>query len=276
MPEPPPTNGPELTDSMNPLPSDTLVSVHARHLAGQGSDQVFDGWPFPHNSGEHDWTFHCPEDGYQVAASPCLRLRSGFLADPSGVAGDGVWITAAHQQPFEPAAWTAKFDAFTPVEMIWDFHTELLHFYLDDAYSDSDMLFDDDTAPVAAYLPLLNAGWTHAIGNSGSQYFRSPDGAAHLEHRYAATDGNRPTWALKAGYPSEPLWRASFTSRTPVTYVAAFTASLVAQEPLTRAVGDVPFPTRHLARLSPAPDRKPGGTLALPPAPPNSTAARTR
>ncbi|MFG2232307.1 DUF317 domain-containing protein [Streptomyces sp. NPDC048723] len=211
-----------------------------------------------------------------MAASPCLRLRSGFLADPGGAAGDGAWITAAHQQPFEPAAWTAKFDASTPVEMISDFHTELLHFYLEDAYSDSDMLFHDDTAPVAAYLPLLNAGWTHAIGNSGSQYFRSPDGAAHLEHRYAATDSNKPAWALKAGYPSEPLWRASFTSRTPVTYVAAFTASLVAEEPLTRAVGEVPFHTRHLARLSPATDRIPVSIPALPPVPPHSTAARTR
>lgn len=252
---------------MNPLPSDKIVSVHARHLAGRGSDQVFDGWPFPHNSGEHDWTFHCPEDGYQVASSPCMRLRSGFLADPGGAAGDGVWITAAHQQPFEPAAWKAKFDASTPVEMIWDFHTELLHFYLDDAYSDSDMLFDDDTPPVAAYLPLLNSGWNHTVSHRGSQRFRSPDGMALLEHRYIATDLDKPMWTLTAGYPVEPLWRASFTGRTPVTYVAAFTASLVAEEPLTRAVDEVPFHTRRLARLSSVPDRKPASTPALPPAP---------
>ncbi|MFJ9551267.1 DUF317 domain-containing protein [Streptomyces erythrochromogenes] len=211
-----------------------------------------------------------------MASSPCLRLRSGFLAYPGGAAGDGAWITAAHEQPFEAAAWNARFDAATPVEMIWDFHTELLHFYLDDAYSDRDMLFHDNTAPAAAYLPLLNAGWTHTISNQGSQHFHSRDGMAHLEHRYAATDREKPVWKVSAGTPLEPLWRASFTSRTPVTYVAAFTASLVTEEPLTRAVSEVPFHTMHFARTAPAPDRRPTSTPALPPAPPHNTATRTR
>ncbi|MCX5303127.1 DUF317 domain-containing protein [Streptomyces sp. NBC_00160] len=230
----------------------------------------------PSQQREHDWSFHCPEDGYQLASSPCLRLRSGFLAEPGRASGDGAWITAAYQQPFETAAWNARFDASTPVEMIWDFHTELLHFYLDDAYSDSDMLFHDDTAPAAAYLPLLNAGWTHTASHWGSQHFHSPDGMAHLEHRYGTTDRNKPVWMLNVGYPSEPLWQASFTSRTPVTYVAAFTSSLVREEPLTRAVGEVPFHTRHLARLASIPDRTPASTPAMPPAPPHNTAARTR
>ncbi|MFJ6783626.1 DUF317 domain-containing protein [Streptomyces yangpuensis] len=210
-----------------------------------------------------------------MASSPCLRLRSGFLADPGGAAGEGAWITAAYQQPFAAAAWNARFDASTPVEMIWDFHTELLHFYLDDTYSDSELLFHDDTAPVAAYLPLLNAGWTHTASNWGSQHFRSPDGMAHLEHRYATTDRDKPVWMLNVGDPSEPLWRASFTSRTPVTFVAAFTTSLVAEEPLTRIAREVPLYTEHLL-LAPAPDRKPANTPALPPVAPHNATARTR
>ncbi len=133
-----------------------------------------------------------------------------------------------------------------PVELLHDFHTELLDLNLQDRHSDQERLYEDDTPPQEAYTLLLTRGWNHQVKTDGTQCFRDPESLGVVQHRYATTiHPDSPTWSPWGGYPSEPYWRARFFEGTPTTLFAAFTTSLVSMEPVTRAVKDIPFHTRR-------------------------------
>lgn len=163
-----------------------------------------------------------------------------------------------HRQPrpVRAPAWQITFDATTPVELLHDFHTELLDLYLEDRHSDQERLYEDDTPQQEAYALLLARGWSHQAKTDGTRLFRDPESLSVVQHRYATTiHSDSPTWSAWGGYPSEPYWRARFSQGTPTTLVAAFTASLVSTEPVTRAVKDIPFHTRrhmYVAARTPA------------------------
>jgi hypothetical protein len=226
------------------LDPETVLQVLPRHLAGPGSHQVLDVWPFPFEQG---WSLHQPDEGYQLAASPCQRVRCGAHAVPEGCFG-GTWTTAVHDDPFGPARWKAVFYASTPAEVLHDFHAEVLSEYLDGADTCRQNLNSDGTELHEAYLPLLNAGWRQKINRNGRQAIRSPDGLAYLHNWYH----DPPQWTVCAGHPNRPLWTATFSAQTSPRLVAAFNAALVDREPLTRTVGQLPAATReHLHRYRP-------------------------
>ncbi|MGW2508937.1 DUF317 domain-containing protein [Streptomyces scopuliridis] len=73
---------------------------------------------------------------------------------------------------------------------------------------------------------------------------------------------------------SEPQWQARFSSGTPITLVAAFTASLISTEPVHRTTKEVPFHTRHHINIATATANQPPGYS--PAAPPPARPGRTR
>ncbi|WP_228447684.1 DUF317 domain-containing protein [Streptomyces paludis] len=240
------------------------MKVLPRHLAGPGHTDPQTIWPFPF---DQDWTLHQPGEGAAYATSPCLRLWTRFLPN-SGTRGKGMWTIGANRAPFGETAWRITFDATTPAELLHDVHTELLDLYLEDRHSDRDHLFEDATAPHEVYTPLLARGWSHSIKTDGTLTFHAPEGEGTVRHRYATTGSDGPTWRAWAGDSREPLWQARFSSGVPTTLAAALTASLVSNEPLHRAVEDIPFLTRHHLYVAPAAAKQPltNSAPALPPA----------
>ncbi|QPP05159.1 DUF317 domain-containing protein [Streptomyces bathyalis] len=230
------------------LDPETVLQVLPRHLAGPGSDRLLDVWPFPFEQG---WSLHRPEEGYQLAASPCQLVRAGFVAVPGSRYG-GTWTTAVHEDPLRPARWQAVFDASTPAEVQRAFYTELLSVYFEAPEGDR-RRYTSAAEPHEVYPPLLNAGWRQKINRNGRQAIRSPDGLAYLHNWYHSP----PEWTVCAGHPNRPLWTATFSAETPSRLVAAFNAALVDPDPLTRTVRQLPAATReHLHRhRPPAPTR---------------------
>ncbi|MGW6455103.1 DUF317 domain-containing protein [Streptomyces sp. NPDC055078] len=131
------------------LDSAAEVQLMPRHLAGPGSADFQTAWPFPFEEG---WSLHRPDKGHRIAASPCLRLYTGFLPGPDS-ASSGTWTTTV-QEPFGQPEWTATFNGAVPLEPLRDLHTELLSLYLEDTYSSGNYLVDDSTPAVEGYLPL--------------------------------------------------------------------------------------------------------------------------
>lgn len=143
---------------MSPAPFENLdptqtVKVLPRHLAGPGPASPRAAWPFPF---DEDWSLHQPEVWTAFAASPCLRLWTS-LAPESDKSSKRQWTTTANRFPFGPPAWQITLDATTPVELLHDVHTELLDLHLD-RHSDRDWLYEDETAPYEAYVPLFARG----------------------------------------------------------------------------------------------------------------------
>ncbi|WP_329025821.1 DUF317 domain-containing protein [Streptomyces sp. NBC_00690] len=243
-----------------------------RYLAGPGSADFQSAWPFPFEEG---WSLHRPDEGHRIASSPCLRVQTGFLPN-LGSPSRGTWTTTA-QKPFGQPEWRATFTGATPLEVLRDFHTELLSLYLED------YLLDDSTPAVEGYLSLLAEGWSHSVWREGKQEFCSKDNLAVLRHWYAgAAQGS---WAFHAGFPDRPserfVWKATFTAGTPVPLISALTSSLVKDQPLTRAVRDLPILTRDFlyfpqglpARVTPA-KPEPQPQPATPPPAPRSGRSR--
>lgn len=254
----------------NPGPDQT-VKVLPRHLAGPGTADPHTAWPFPFDEG---WPFHRAEQGPAAAFSPCLRLRTTFGPEPDKP-GKGTWTTGAGRVPSDPATWQITFDATTPVELLRDVHAELLDLYLEDLHSDQDHLYWDTTPAYEAYAPLFAQGWGHHVNADGTQTFQSWDGLTGVQHRYAPDGSNVPEWMAWGGHLSEPLWQARFSTGTPTTLVAAFTASLISTEPFHRAVADTPSRfRRHLYLATPTPNPTPDTPPAGPP--PSPGPKRTR
>ena len=253
------------------LDPEQQVEVRPRHLAGPGPIDLRTVWPFP-----EDWSVHQADEGAALATSPCLRLLTGLVPDPDS-RGKGKWTVTANHAPFGPAARQITFDVTTPVELLHDFHAELLDLYFIDRDTAPGQLFEDDTPPQEAYTLLLADGWSHQVKTDGIQYFRAPEALGVVQHRYAITTTDTPIWTAWGGYPSEPYWRARFSYGTPTTLVAAFTASLVSTEPVTRAVKDVPFHTRrhvYVTATNPEKQAPASSPVATPPVLPGPSRAR--
>ncbi|MVO90262.1 DUF317 domain-containing protein [Streptomyces sp. p1417] len=257
------------SDPFTHLDPDQQVKVLPRHLAGPGPLDLTTVWPFP-----KDWVVRQADDGAAFASSPCLRLFTTLAPDPDQPR-KGTWTVTAHSAPFGPATWQVTFDATTPAELLHDFHTELTDLYLQD--SSQDHLFQDHTPPHEAYALLLARGWGHEVKTDGTQLFRDPQSLGVVRHRYATPSTDTPLWSASGGHPGEPYWRARFTRGTPTTLVAAFTASLVSTEPASRAVKDIPLPTRHqLYVAATTPAQQTSVSTPLPASPPRPGPGRTR
>ncbi|MFF9785098.1 DUF317 domain-containing protein [Streptomyces nigrescens] len=231
------------SDPFANLDPDQAVEVLPRYLAGAGPTDLRTTWPFPFDG---DWSLHQPEDRPAIAASPCLRLRTSHLIHSTRPGEYGEWITTAHRDPFGPATWQITFSPNTPLEFLHDVHTELLDVYLEDPHIGRKWLFEEDsTAPHEAYAPLLGRGWSHSVKTNGTQFFESPDGFGGVSHQYATTDTQVPAWTAFGGFQKGHTWGVSFSHSTPVTLVAAFTASMISPEPVHRMVKDIPAYTRR-------------------------------
>ncbi|MEU5162334.1 DUF317 domain-containing protein [Streptomyces sp. NPDC020875] len=231
--------------SLDDLAPEAEVQVLPRYLAGPGSDDFQRAWPFPFEKG---WSLHRPDDGHRIASSPCLRVQTGFLPDPKSPSS-GTWTTTV-QQPFGPAHWKATFTGAVPLELLHDVHTELLTLYRADQGRVEDYLPYEDVPAVEGYLPLLTHGWSHTVRKDGKQVFCSPDNAAALWHFY--TGGIQGSWLFQAAITDRsPVWKATFTAGTPVPLISAFASFLVEDQPLARAVRDLPVPSTIALHASP-------------------------
>jgi len=264
-----------MTHPFDRLDPAQTVQVLPRYLAGPGIIDPRTVWPFPYDQG---WPFAQTSHGAAVAFSPCLRLQTTYDPQPD-TRGEGTWSVTAHRAPFTPPDWRITFDATTPVELIHDVHTELLDLYFDDvAAGDGDRLFEDDTPSHEVYAPLLARGWSHTVKTNGIQTFLTPDGLGGVRHCYAATPSSTSAWTAWGGLVSGPYWTADITFGTPVTLVAALTASLASTGPLQRTVQDIPTPTRralYIAAPKAAQPQKSATPAAAPP-PPGAGPGRTR
>ncbi|MFD4476471.1 DUF317 domain-containing protein [Streptomyces sp. NPDC058471] len=259
------------TDPFTDLSPDQQVKVLPRHLAGPGPVDLGTVWPFP-----EDWSVHQADDGAALATSPCLRLVASLALDADSPR-KGKWTVTANRAPFGSAAWQVTFDATTPVELLHDFHSELVDLYLEDRHSGQGRLLEDNTPPQEAYTLLLARGWSHQIKTDGTRFFRDPESLGVVRHRYAIVSADSPTWSAWGGYPSEPYWRARFSYGTPTTLAAAFTASLVSTEPVGRVVKDIPFHTRrHIYVAAATSAQQPSVSSPLPVPPSFPGPSRTR
>ena len=179
-----------MTHPFEDLDAAQTVQVLPRHLAGPGTVDPRTAWAFPYDEG---WPFARTDEGTAAAFSPCLRLQTTYDPQPDKP-GKGTWTVSAHRAPFTPPAWRITFDATTPVELLHDVHIELLDLYLEDRHSDHDRLFQDETAPHEAYVPLLTRGWSHDVKTDGTQTFLTPEGLGGLRHRYAISGSSGPAW----------------------------------------------------------------------------------
>lgn len=258
-------------DPLDNLSPDQQVKVLPRHLAGPGSIDLPTVWPFP-----KDWTVHQADDGAALATSPCLRLVVSLALDADSPR-KGKWTVTANRAPFGLAAWQVTFDATTPIELLHDFHSELVDLYLEDRQSGQGRLLEDNTPAQEAYTQLLARGWSHQVRTDGTQFFRDPQSLGVVQHRYALIGTDTPIWAAWGGPAREPHWRARFSRGTPTTLAAAFTTSLVSTEPVSRAVKDIPFHTRrhlYVAATTPAQQTSVSSPLPPPPALPGPSRAR--
>ncbi|MFE5094587.1 DUF317 domain-containing protein [Streptomyces sp. NPDC056638] len=100
-------------------------------------------------------TGHCTSPRCGRPSPPAPACGCGPASPPeSDKSSKRQWTTTANRFPFGPPAWQITFDATTPVELLHDVHTELLDLYLD-RHSDRDWLYEDETAPYEACVPLF-------------------------------------------------------------------------------------------------------------------------
>ncbi|TJZ99407.1 DUF317 domain-containing protein [Actinacidiphila oryziradicis] len=159
-----------------------------------------------------------------------------------------MWKTAVYDDPFEPPRWTAVFDYGVPEGLLGAFHQAL-----DADYTAGDGYLSSDQPLAAAYLPLLNAGWTHAIGDR-QQAFTAPGKLARLTHTHGLLRDDSFGWRLLAGpADSGGHWTAAFTARRPPQLIAAFTRALASPEPLARTADQLPLDNRPHLTITPTP-----------------------
>ncbi|MCB5163661.1 DUF317 domain-containing protein [Streptomyces bambusae] len=139
------------------------------------------------------------------------------------------WVVRQHRTDTNPA-WSVKFGARTPVEIIA-------------------ALTDALTAPAAApavgspYEPLLAAGWRPGRDHDG---LTSPDGIAHVEH---FTDNGFNSCFIDvavSGDPEGQVWKAFLSGSTPPHLVTAVTRALADPTPIARDPHRLPDLGHHL------------------------------
>ncbi|MEV8426555.1 DUF317 domain-containing protein [Streptomyces niveus] len=185
--------------------------VAPRYLAGGGDP----GWvtvPLHRAAG---WSYgHDPLMPRVILTSPDQLTQLRIDPDP-----DDPWWTIRHARNADKPAWTATFDARTPVEIIAAFT---------DALTDPSAPADTGADP---YAPLREAKWDTSRHLYG---LASPDGIAHVED-----EGDQ--WLIETAVTQQPTtWRAYFTPGTPTHLITAATRSLADQAPVARDPSRIP------------------------------------
>lgn len=143
---------------------------------------------------------------------------------------DEPWWSIRHAPSGDQHAWSATFDAHTPVEII---------------AAVTDALTAPGRHPASAPHPydlLRQAGW-HTVSGA----LVCADGIAAVEH-YDGSD----SWFAEATLSDDPadvLWRACFDSNVPPRLIAAFAQSLADPTPLLRTLHHVPLRGREHMRI---------------------------
>ncbi|MBT2409340.1 DUF317 domain-containing protein [Streptomyces sp. ISL-12] len=133
---------------------------------------------------------------------------------------DGPWWTIQHARTADHPAWSARFDARTPVEVIAAFTDALT--------SPSQPAVTPDP-----FEPLREARWPKP---EIDRRRLSPDGLVRIN--------DHPNWEIRTALPMEPIWRADLDRTTPPHLVTILTTALASRTPLLRRPDQVP----HLAR----------------------------
>ncbi|MFF2189656.1 DUF317 domain-containing protein [Streptomyces sp. NPDC058155] len=211
----------------------TLIAP--RYLAGGGDP----GWvtvPLHRAAG---WSYgHDPLMPRVILTSPDQLTQLRIASDP-----DDPWWTIRHARNADKPAWTATFDARTPVEIIAAFT---------DALTDPSGPADTGADP---YAPLREAKWDtprHLYG------LASPDGITCVEHLGTA---GRDLWTVETAVIENPaIWHAYFTGSTPAHLITAFTWSLAEKTPVARDPNNIPGFARD--RMSVSTRRVPAADIA--------------
>lgn len=191
--------------------------VSPRYLAG-GGDPAWVTVPLHRACG---WSYgHDPLMPRTILTSPDQQATLRIDPDP-----DEPWWTVRHARSGDQPAWSATFDARTPVETIAAFTDAL----------------NTPTPPVSSPHPYdvaRQAGW-HTAGGC----MVSPDRIAAIEHY-----GTHGSWLAETRLDENEgglLWRASLSSTTPTHLVAAFAQALAGPTPVRRSPHRLPARARE-------------------------------
>ncbi|MCM1969452.1 DUF317 domain-containing protein [Streptomyces sp. G1] len=189
-----------------------LAQVAPRYLAGGGDPR----WVTAPLQKAFRW------QPAHIPLSPVVRLtrrdrQAELLLSPDP---DEHWWTLRHTGSSTEKAWTMRFGARTPAEIVA-------------AATDALTLRPADS-PADPMQVLEHAGWKHSVLDhqiSSPDGFvtvsRHPLGALHIE--VTAHDG---PWASEP--TARPAWRAYFSDHTPPHLSAAVLSGMVSTEPLLR------------------------------------------
>ncbi|MDF3292396.1 DUF317 domain-containing protein [Streptomyces silvisoli] len=194
--------------------------ISPRYLAG-GGDPAWITVPLHRACG---WSYgHNPLMPRTILTSPDQQATLRIDPDP-----DEPWWTVRHARKGDQPAWSARFDARTPVEILA-------------------ALTDALTAPTSPassphpYDVLRQAGW-HTVGEG----LASPDHIAAIEHY-----GDDGPWFAEVRLDENEgglLWRAYLGNATPPHLVTAFAQALADPAPVRRDPHRIPVYAREHSR----------------------------
>ncbi|MFA7764895.1 DUF317 domain-containing protein [Streptomyces sp. NRRL S-448] len=198
-------------------------AVSPRHLAGPGDPRHIThalraaGWHTESDPLHPKVTLHSPDDSHHLTLAP----KPGSPFRP--------WWRI--RSPHGPDHWSAEFSAAAPVEIIAGLTDALVQPALEHLHSPWEL--------------LSARGWSYHRQSGGSESATSPDKAVSMEWQISPISGPLG-WAIEAvdrHNLDRPglLWRANLDDNTPSHLVAAFTAALVAPEPVLRGRYEIPY-----------------------------------
>ncbi|WP_309248426.1 DUF317 domain-containing protein [Streptomyces sp. MNP-20] len=140
-----------------------------------------------------------------------------------------MWWTLTGRRPGQFWGWSSRFGSQTPVEILAG---------LTDALNQPEPETDPEIWPI-----LTGAGWAFEQDERGDETARHPDGILSLR-RWSTDPSERHFWSVETPLPHGPggrhVWRASLDDSMPRHLLAAFVTALAADEPVQRAMYDVP------------------------------------
>ncbi|WP_042375663.1 DUF317 domain-containing protein [Streptacidiphilus neutrinimicus] len=218
-------------------PDFPLLTVRPRYLAGPGTpDAALDHLDIP------GWSWFDDDSANCHTFSPCQRLYAAFLPEPGARAGRELWRIWARPDRRAPLTWSFGADSNIPAELVGALGTALAHDW-QPTTSGPDAAGDEPPAYLAGpgdtdlvWSVLYERGWVVIGGGPDGHDAFAPDGQARLSHRTHHTAPGQRAWTATAtpGLDGQPMWTATFTSRTPAHYIAAFADALANPEGLVR------------------------------------------
>lgn len=214
-----------------------LLTVRPRYLAGPGTpDTALDRLDMP------GWAWFDDDSANCHTFSPCQRLYAAFLPEPGTRTRRELWRIWARTDRKAPLAWSFSADRDIPAELVGALGAAITQDWNRNT-PDAEVLSGKPPAFLAGpgdtdlvWSVLYERGWVVIGGGPDGRDAFAPDGQARLSHRPHHDAPGQRAWTATAtpGLDGQPMWTATFTTRTPAHYIAAFADALANPEGLIR------------------------------------------